>query len=56
MNKVTNSEKLLLRQEKQPNAILYAILMLVVKILNIPVKPTFIYKAKPPRRRDRLSW
>ncbi len=47
MNKVTNSEKLLLRQEKQPNAILYAILMLVVKILNIPVKPTFIYKAKP---------
>ena len=47
MSKITNAEKLLLRQEKQPNAILYAILMLVVRILNIPVKPKFIYKARP---------
>lgn len=51
MSKKTNAEKLLLRQEKKPNAILYAILMLVVKILNIPVKPKFIYKARPSKEK-----
>lgn len=47
MKKITNAEKLSLRQEHSPNAILYRFLMWVIKILNRSVNTSFIYKARP---------
>lgn len=47
MKRLTNAEKLSLRREHVPNAILYWILMKVVAILNKTVNTEFIYKARP---------
>lgn len=45
--KKTLQEKLAERQVKQPNAFLYWVLMLVVKILNGKIHTTFRFKADP---------
>lgn len=50
--KKTLQEKLLARQVKTPNGLLYWILMLVVKILNGKTHTTFCYKADPRKDRE----
>ncbi|MGN0190915.1 MAG: lysophospholipid acyltransferase family protein, partial [Candidatus Cryptobacteroides sp.] len=47
MKKLTNAEKLSVRREHSPNAILYRILMWVIRILNRSVNTSFTYKARP---------
>ena len=47
MAKPTLAEKLHRRQLTTPNPILYAILYFVIKILNLKVKPSFTFKARP---------
>ena len=49
--KKTLQEKLQARQGKLPNGLLYAILMLVVKILNGKIHTSFRFKADP--RKDK---
>ena len=51
--KKTLQEKLLARQVKTPNGLLYWILMLVVKVLNGKTHTTFRYKADP--RKDKRA-
>mgnify|MGYP006868414460 CR=1 FL=1 len=50
--KKTLQEKLLARQVKTPNGLLYWILMLVVKVLNRKTHTTFRYKADPRKDRE----
>ena len=50
--KKTLQEKLLARQVKTPNGLLYWILMLVVKVLNGKTHTTFRYKADPRKDRE----
>ena len=50
--KKTMQEKLLARQVKTPNGLLYWILMLVVKVLNGKTHTTFRYKADPRKDRE----
>lgn len=47
MARLTTKEKLLERRERIPNRVLYAILNVVVKILNSRVHTTFTYKVHP---------
>ena len=47
--KKTIAQKLAEQREHKPNAILYAILSLVVKIIGAPLKIKFIYKARPSK-------
>lgn len=51
MARKTNMQQLLERREKQPSSILYAILMLVVKVLNSRVKTSFTIKADPSKEK-----
>lgn len=47
MAKATLAEKLHQRQIHSPNPVLYGILYGVIKILNLKVKPSFTFKARP---------
>ena len=47
MKKLTNAEKLSVRREHSPNAVLYWILMWVIRILNKTVNTSFTYRARP---------
>lgn len=51
MARLTMQEKLHKRQLDPPNPVLYAILMLIVKVLNLKLKPKFIYRAYPGREK-----
>lgn len=46
-NKLTLAEKLHKRQLTTPNPVFYWILMRVIDVLNMKVKPSFVYKAYP---------
>lgn len=50
--KKTLQEKLLDRQVKTPNGLLYWILMLVVKVLNSKIHTTFRFKADPRKDKE----
>ena len=50
--KQTLQEKLLKRQVKLPNGLLYWILMQVVKVLNRRINTSFRFKADPRKDKD----
>ncbi len=52
--KETKQQKLVRRELHKPNAVLYAILMLVCKILNKGTNTHFYYKAKPSEEKGQI--